>query len=111
MKGFIWMSVLLGLATGGRAQLQPAGQAQAPVVRGTEMAGANAFRAHCEVCHNTMAAAPRIAMLRKMSPERIYQALTTGAMRNQAQQAKLTDADMRDIAAWMGGRKLEGSQD
>jgi len=90
---------------------QPVGQGQPALVRGTEMAGANAFRAHCEVCHGTMASAPSIAMLRKMSPERIYQALTTGAMRNQAQEAKLTDADMRDIAAWMGGRKLEAPQD
>ncbi len=45
-------------------------------------------------------------MLRKMAPERIYQALTTGAMREQAREAKLTEQDMRDIAAWMGGRKL-----
>jgi polyvinyl alcohol dehydrogenase (cytochrome) len=105
------LSIVLGLSYSARAQVQPAGQAQPPLIRGTEMAGANAFRAHCEVCHNTMAAAPSITMLRKMSPERIYQALTTGAMRNQAQEAKLTDADIRDIAAWMGGRKLEGQQD
>jgi polyvinyl alcohol dehydrogenase (cytochrome) len=111
MKSFLCISIVLGFSAGGLAQVQPAAQPQPPVIRGTEMAGANAFRAHCEVCHGTMPAAPSIAMLRKMSPERIYQALTVGAMRNQAQEAKLTDADMRDIAAWMGGRKLEGQQD
>ena len=118
MTRLVWMSmVALGFCFGvARAQAQQpggqaAGQAQPAIVRGTEMAGANAFRAHCEVCHGTMASAPTIAMLRKMSPERIYQALTTGAMRNQALEAKLTDSDMRDIAAWMGGRKLEGQQD
>src|SRR5271157_1726621 len=113
MRRVVWVSIAAMSFCHGveRAQGQPpAGQppaGQPALVRGTEMAGANAFRAHCEVCHGTMASAPSIAMLRKMSPERIYQALTTGAMRNQAQEAKLTDADMRDIAAWMGGRKLE----
>ena len=76
-------------------------------VRGTEMAGANQFRAKCETCHGKIPNAPTLAMLRKMAPERIYQSLTAGAMREQARLANLTDSDMRDIAAWMGGRKLE----
>jgi len=99
----------LGLSVPGAYAQGPA--AQGTVVRGSDMAGANAFRAHCEVCHGTNERAPSIAMLRKMAPERIYQALTTGAMRNQAQEAKLTDTDMRDIATWIGGRKLEAQQD
>jgi mono/diheme cytochrome c family protein len=113
MQRFVWISMaVLGLSGVATAQAQaPAGQAATPaqpaLVRGTEMAGANQFRAHCEVCHGTMASAPSIAILRKMSPERIYQALTTGAMRNQAMEAKLTDSELRDIATWMGGRKLE----
>jgi len=118
MRRVVWVSIAamsfcpgVERAQGQPPAGQPVGQGQPALVRGTEMAGANAFRAHCEVCHGTMASAPSIAMLRKMSPERIYQALTTGAMRNQAQEAKLTDADMRDIAAWMGGRKLEAPQD
>src|SRR5436305_14441318 len=89
----------------------PAQPGDPPVVRGTEMAGANAFRAQCEICHGKDPRAPSIATLRRMTAERIYQALTTGAMRTQAQAAKLTDKDLREIAAWMGGRKLEASQD
>ena len=88
-----------------------AGQAQPVAVRGTEMAGATQFRAHCETCHGKIARAPSLGMLRRMAPERIYQALTTGAMRTEAQEAKLTDPELRDIAAWMGGRKLEGESD
>jgi mono/diheme cytochrome c family protein len=88
-----------------------AAPAQNPPVRGTEMAGATQFRAHCETCHGKTPTAPSLAMLRKMAPERIYQALTTGPMRNEAQEAKLTDLELRDIAAWMGGRKLQGDKD
>jgi polyvinyl alcohol dehydrogenase (cytochrome) len=89
------------------AQTPAAGpQGQPAPVRGTEMAGANPFRAHCETCHGKVDNAPSIAILRKMAPERIYQALTTGAMKEQARLANLTDQDMRDIAAWMGGRKM-----
>jgi len=105
----------LGLGLGVMAQAalaqQPAAPGQPPAVRGTEMAGANQFRAHCEVCHGTDPRAPSIAMLRRMAPERIYQALSNGAMRTQAQEAKLTDKDMREIAYWMGGRQLEEAQD
>jgi polyvinyl alcohol dehydrogenase (cytochrome) len=46
-----------------------------------------------------------------MTPERIYQALTTGVMRTQAQAAKLSDKDLQEIAYWMGGRKLGQVQD
>jgi polyvinyl alcohol dehydrogenase (cytochrome) len=88
-----------------------AAPAQTPPVRGTEMAGANQFRAHCETCHGKVPRAPSLAMLRRMAPERIYQALTTGAMRTEAQDAKLTDTELRDIAAWMGGRKLQADND
>ena len=37
-------------------------------------------------------------MLRKMAPERIYESLTAGAMREQARLANLTDSDMRRIS-------------
>jgi polyvinyl alcohol dehydrogenase (cytochrome) len=109
---WLWSIVpaLFFVAPGAHAQA-PAPQGGPPVVRGTEMAGAIQFRAHCEVCHGTDPRAPTVAMLRRMPPERIYQALSTGAMRGQAQEAKFTDKDMRDIAAWMGGRKLEAPQD
>jgi len=46
-------------------------------------------------------------MLKQMAPIRIYQALTTGSMRNQAKEANLTDPQMRAIAEWVGGRTLD----
>src|ERR1017187_7220407 len=111
----IFMVALASLAVQ-RVYAQPpaapvAGQAQPVAVRGTEMAGATQFRARCETCHGKIARAPSLGMLRRMAPERIYQALTTGAMQTEAQEAKLTDPELRDIAAWMGGRKLEGESD
>jgi polyvinyl alcohol dehydrogenase (cytochrome) len=101
-----------GLCLSGQAPANPpAAPAQNAPVRGTEMAGANQFRAHCETCHGKIPRAPTLAMLRRMAPERIYQALTTGAMRTEAQEAKLTDLELRDISAWMGGRKLQADAD
>ena len=40
-----------------------------------------------------------------MPPERIYDAITTGAMKNMA--AKLSDDEKRLLAEYMGGRKLD----
>ena len=40
-----------------------------------------------------------------MTPERILQVMTTGAMRSAA--AALSDQDRRLIAEWVGGRKLD----
>src|ERR1039457_5065765 len=75
----IFMVALASLAVQ-RVYAQPpaapvAGQAQPVAVRGTEMAGATQFRAHCETCHGKIARAPSLGMLRRMAPERIYQAL------------------------------------
>jgi len=40
-----------------------------------------------------------------MPPERIYAAITTGSMKNNA--ASLTDIEKRLLAEYMGGRKLD----
>ena len=42
--------------------------------------------------------------MREMSPERIYDALTTGVMKEQG--SKLSDADRRGVAEFMAGRPL-----
>lgn len=52
----------LGLAVQGALAQQPAAPGQPPAVRGSEMAGATQFRAHCEVCHGTDPRAPSIAI-------------------------------------------------
>ncbi|MCU1324980.1 MAG: cytochrome Cbb3 [Bryobacterales bacterium] len=49
--------------------------------------------------------APSEATIKTMTPERIFEAITTGAMKNQA--AKLTDTEKLLLAEYMGGRKLD----
>ncbi|HXJ38427.1 MAG TPA: PQQ-binding-like beta-propeller repeat protein, partial [Bryobacteraceae bacterium] len=76
-------------------------------VRVTEGAGSTIFGNYCENCHGNpkVDSAPIPALLKQMTPEKIYAALTTGDMVNQAKE--LTDAQKRDIAEWVGGRKLD----
>ena len=85
--------------------LQPLPPSTAAPPRGTtEGAGSTIFGNYCESCHGKVEAAPTPAMLKKMTPEHIYLALTQGDM---VQMAKdLTDQQKRDIAEWVGGRKL-----
>jgi polyvinyl alcohol dehydrogenase (cytochrome) len=74
---------------------------------GTEM-GFAVFETQCTRCHGNPAAAqsraPDPAVIRQMSPERIYDALTTGVMKAEA--LKLTDAQKRRVAEFMSGRPL-----
>jgi len=91
--------------------LQQAGQAPGTVAspRGqSEGPGSTIFGNQCEQCHGKIESAPTPATLKKMTPERIYFALTQGDM---VQMAKdLTDLQKRQIAEWVGGRML-GSQE
>ena len=72
----------------------------------TEGAGSTIFGNYCESCHGNpkVEAAPAPAMLKMMTPERIYLTLTKGEMVPMAKD--LTDQQKRDIAEWVGGRKL-----
>src|SRR5213076_745398 len=49
--------------------------------------------------------APRTSVLKQMTPEHIYDVLTTGSMRTAA--AGLGEQDKRLIAEWVGGRKID----
>src|SRR5262245_37782766 len=82
---------------------QPPGQPLVQV-RGNEGAGSTIFGNACGGCHGKIESAPSPAMLKKLTPEKIYEALTTGDMRNQAKD--LTDQQKRDIAEWVSGRSL-----
>jgi len=64
------------------------------------------FDQSCLTCHGNPAVPRAVdpAALRRMTPERIYEALTTGAMQSQAQ--GLPDAMRRGIAEYLGDRKL-----
>ncbi len=82
------------------ATISPRGQSEGP--------GSTIFGNTCEQCHGKIESAPSPAILKKMTPERIYNALTKGDM---VQMAKdLTDLQKRQIAEWVGGRML-GSQE
>jgi cytochrome c553 len=76
-------------------------------VRLSESTGVNLFNNNCTSCHGNppVENAPTQVVIRQMPPERIYEAITTGAMKNMAQ--KLSDDDKRLLAEYMGGRKLD----
>src|SRR5579863_5977076 len=73
----------------------------------SESTGVNLFNNNCTTCHGKTPAehAPTEETIRQMPPERIYEAITTGVMKNMAE--KLSDDDKRLLAEFMGGRKLD----
>jgi polyvinyl alcohol dehydrogenase (cytochrome) len=83
--------------------LAPQGAAQ----RLSESTGINLFSSHCTQCHGVVPVerAPTEATIRAMTPERIYEAITTGSMKANA--ANLTDDERRLLAEFMGGRRLD----
>ena len=78
-----------------------------PAQRLSESTGVNLFKSNCTKCHGITAVehAPTEATIKQMPPERIYAAITTGSMKDNA--AALTDVDKRLLAEYMGGRKLD----
>jgi polyvinyl alcohol dehydrogenase (cytochrome) len=74
----------------------------------SESAGVNQYFANCASCHESDDPghqAPKTAVLKKMTPEHVLEAMTTGSMRTVA--ANISDADKRLIAEWVAGRKLD----
>ena len=80
--------------------------AQAPAPAAAAPSPRQLFDQRCLTCHGRTdvprAADP--AVLRRMTPEHVYAALTTGVMQTQAE--GLSDADRRAIAEYLGDRKL-----
>ena len=73
---------------------------------GTEL-GFGVFQERCMSCHgnaNAAQQAPDPSALRRLTPDSIYAALTTGTMR--VQSSGLTDIEKRRVAEWLGGRPL-----
>src|ERR1700721_2739142 len=85
--------------------------AQAPPARapqgsaGTE-SGFAVFQTRCMGCHGNPAVerAPSPTVIREMSPEHIYEALTTGVMKGQG--STLSEDQRRMLATFMSGRPL-----
>jgi polyvinyl alcohol dehydrogenase (cytochrome) len=88
----LFLLLLLPLAVNANAQAPTSGRAL--------------FDRACLNCHGNSAVprAPDPSVLRRMTPERVYEALTTGSMRAQAQD--LGDGGRRAVAEYLGDRKL-----
>jgi polyvinyl alcohol dehydrogenase (cytochrome) len=104
----ITLGVMTTLANGNSPAQQPTNQQQhfQYTNNATEGNGAPQFGAYCRTCHGNpqVDRAPDPSILKQMAPERIYEAITTGAMKEQAKD--LSDADKRGIAEYLSGRKL-----
>ena len=76
---------------------------------GTET-GWSTFQTRCAVCHlnPTVDLATPAAVIREMTPERIYETLTTGSMKEQA--ASIPDGTKRRVAEFLSGRPMGSSK-
>lgn len=94
--------LLAGVFPGCSPQLR----AQTPAVSAGTESGFAIFQTRCMTCHGNPAVerAPAPATIREMSPEKIYEALTTGAMKGQG--ANLNEDQRRMLATFMSGRPL-----
>src|SRR5204863_4540127 len=61
------------------------------------------FQQNCGTCHDGKQA-PSITDLQQNSPERVYETLTTGKMKDQA--AQLQDVQKRQIAEFLAARPM-----
>jgi len=84
--------------------------AASAVAQESPFVSARLFEQTCAACHGNPAfeRAPDRATLRRMTPEAIYDSLTTGSMRVQAQD--LADDAKRAIAEYLADRKLGVAQ-
>jgi polyvinyl alcohol dehydrogenase (cytochrome) len=99
--GFSMLALSLGMAW---AQAPAPGQGPRGSA-GTE-SGFAVFQTRCMGCHGNPAVerAPLPSVIREMSPEHIYEVLTTGVMKGQG--ANLSEDQRRMLATFMSGRTL-----
>ena len=103
-------SAALILALPALALAQAPAAARAPQGSAGTESGFAVFQTRCMGCHGNPAVerAPAPAVIREMSPEHIYEALTTGVMKGQG--SSLTEDQRRMLATFMSGRPL-GSEE
>ena len=78
----------------------------------TESHWLDVFEEQCAVCHGTTSLAPRAVSreaLRAFSPERVFEALTTGTMAANA--SALSDQERRGLAEYLTGRPFGNAAD
>ena len=94
------------LVWAGAFEPQAAGQAPPPAFTPGTESGFATFQTQCAQCHGNpnVERAPSAEALRQMSPEKIYTALTTGVMQQQA--SALNDGQKKAVAEFMAGRPL-----
>ncbi len=99
---------LAGCALAGYALAQRGTGAAGPPVTAvqtpSESAGNFEFLSACATCHGRIEQAPPMSILQNLSPEKIYQTITTGSMKMHA--ASLTEQQRMSIAEWVSGRRL-----
>jgi polyvinyl alcohol dehydrogenase (cytochrome) len=121
MIRILCMAAVMAAAMGGGLAFSEPADAQQPVApaaaapqappsaanlfSGTET-GIGTFQTHCMGCHGNpqVPQAPAPDTIRQMTPERIYEALTTGPMKPQGDQ--LTDDQRKMLATFLSGRPL-----
>ena len=110
----VFAVIVLAQSGSARAQQQPASPTQPRQFadRASEGAGATIFGDVCETCHGkeNIKEAMSPEMLKQLSPEKLYQAMTTGSMRTHADAAGLTDDQKVAIAEWVSGRRLGSTE-
>jgi polyvinyl alcohol dehydrogenase (cytochrome) len=80
--------------------------------RATEGAGATIFGNVCGACHGKEAMNDAMSqdMLKQLTPEKLYESMTTGSMQKHADAASLTDDQRVAIAEWVSGRRLGSTE-
>jgi polyvinyl alcohol dehydrogenase (cytochrome) len=98
------MAAEYALAQRGTGPAGPPPAVQSP----SESMGNLDFLYTCGTCHGRIDQAPPVATLQELSPEKIYQTITTGSMKSQA--ANLTDEQKVKIAEFVSGRRLGAAE-
>jgi polyvinyl alcohol dehydrogenase (cytochrome) len=111
IQGFITLLAVLAVSASTLAQQPAAPSAPAPKGPGSTFPTGDSeglryrlFLYSCGGCHGKLETAPPPALLKKLSPEKIYEAMTTGVMKTQA--AGLTEDQKVQIAEAVSGRRL-----
>src|SRR5262245_39960352 len=99
---------MMSLPGGLLAQEKPAGPPINTENPNYEARGHFDFLNNCATCHGRIEQAPILPILQKLSPERIYQTITTGSMKSQA--AKLSDQQKINVAEWISGRRIGAAE-
>ena len=109
------LAVFLLAASGPARAQQPAASPTQPrpfADRATEGAGATIFGNVCGSCHGKEAIKEAMSqdMLKQLTPEKLYESMTTGSMQTHADAASLTDDQKVAIAEWVSGRRLGSTE-